>query len=47
MLCCLIIFQLDMCPADPVDDLEIVGLNIKDDLAFLNTTLPLFLLEIA
>lgn len=46
MLRCLIIFQLDMGPADPVNDLEIVWLNIKDYLAFLNTTLPLLLLQI-
>lgn len=47
MLGCLIIFQLDMSSAYPVDDLEIVGFNIEDDLAFLNTALPLVLFEIA
>lgn len=43
----LIIFQLDMSSPYPVDNLEIVGFNIEDDLAFLNTALPLVLLEIA
>lgn len=47
MLSSLIIFKLNVGSSDPVDDFEIIWLDIKHDLAFLNTPLPLMQLKIA